>query len=189
MSDLLTHEEYVGLASSLDLPKSPFINGKYRKGSGPMMATHNPATGEEIAKISTANNYDLDVAVAKAREAFDQGHWSKQHPAERKNALIRLCKLMKRNRRELAVMESLDSGKPIRDCELIDIPEAIHTIKWHAEATDKLYDQTAPVGDGALSMIIREPIGVVSVVLPWNFPLLMLAWKIGPTLCETVRWW
>ena len=112
-----------------------------------MMATHNPATGEEIAKISSANNVDVDVAVAKAREAFDQGHWSKQHPAERKDVLIRLCKLMKRNGRELAVMESLDSGKPIRDCELIDIPEAIHTIKWHAEATDKLYDQTAPIGD------------------------------------------
>ena len=182
MSYLLTHEEYVALASSLELPKSPFIDGKYRKGAGPMMATHNPATGEEIAKISTANNVDVDVAVAKAREAFDQGHWSKQHPAERKDVLIRLCKLMKRNGRELAVMESLDSGKPIRDCELIDIPEAIHTIKWHAEATDKLYDQTAPVGDGALSVIVREPIGVVSVVLPWNFPLLMLAWKIGPAL-------
>ena len=65
---------------------------------------------------------------------------------------------------------------------MIDIPEAIHTIKWHAEVTDKLYDQTAPVGDGALSVIVREPIGVVSVVLPWNFPLLMLAWKIGPAL-------
>ena len=131
-----------------------------------MMATHNPATGEEIAKISTANNVDVDVAVAKAREAFDQGHWSKQHPAERKDALIRLCRLMKRNRRELAIMESLDSGKPIRDCELIDIPEAAYTMKWHAGANDRRYDQTAPVGDRALSVIVREPIGVAGMVLP-----------------------
>ena len=96
MSDLLTHEEYVALAISLDLPKSPFIDDKYRKGAGPMMATHNPATREEISRISTATNVDIDVdvAIAKAREAFDQRHWSKQHPAERKDALIRLCKLM-----------------------------------------------------------------------------------------------
>lgn len=79
-------------------------------------------------------------------------------------------------------MESLDSGKPIRDCELIDIPETIHTIKWHAEAADKIYDQTAPSGDDAIAMITREPVGVVGAVLPWNFPLLMLAWKIGPAL-------
>ena len=96
--------------------------------------------------------------------------------------LIRLCKLITRNRRELAVMESLDSGKPIRDCEQIDIPECIHTIKWHAEAIDKIYDQAAPTQDDAIAMIVREPIGVVAAVLPWNFPLLMLAWKIAPAL-------
>ena len=79
--------------------------------------------------------------------------------------------------------ESIESGKPILDCETVDIPEAIHTIKWHAEAIGgKIYDQTAPTGDDALSIIVREPIGVVAAVLPWNFPLLMLAWKIGPAL-------
>jgi gamma-glutamyl-gamma-aminobutyraldehyde dehydrogenase len=96
--------------------------------------------------------------------------------------LIRLCKLITRNRHELAVMESLDSGKPIRDCETIDIPETIRTIKWHGEAADKIYDQTAPAGEDAIAMIVREPIGVVAAILPWNFPLLMLAWKIGPAL-------
>ena len=73
------------------------------------------------------------------------------------------------------MLESLESGKPIADCEGIDIPESIHTILWHAEAIDKIYDQTGPSGDGAISMIVREPIGVVGAVLPWNFPLLMLA--------------
>jgi len=108
--------------------------------------------------------------------------WRATHPTERKEVLIRLCKLISRNRRELAVMESLDSGKPIRDCEMIDIPEAIHCIKWHAEAIDKIYDQTSPTGDDAISLIVREPFGVVGAVLPWNFPLLMMAWKIGPAL-------
>jgi len=120
--------------------------------------------------------------VQKAREAFDDGRWANQHPADRKATLIKLAKLIQRNRQELAVMESLDSGKPIADCENIDIPEVVNTIKWHAEAIDKIYDQTAPVGEDALSIIVREPVGVVGLVLPWNFPLLMLAWKIGPAL-------
>ena len=182
MTDLLTHGEYVALADALDPPRSPFIDGKFQRGNGPMMATTNPATGAEIAQISTASSTDVDLAVTRAREAFDQGHWSKLDPEARKDVLIRLCKLMTRNARELAVMESVESGKPIRDCEMIDLPETIHCLKWHAEAIDKIYDQTAPTGDGALAMILREPIGVVAAVLPWNFPLMMLGWKIGPAL-------
>ena len=182
MTDLLTKAEYAAIAGSLDLPRSPFVDGKYQRGNGPMMATTNPATGEEITQISTADASDVDLAVTKAREAFDQGHWSKMDPDARKDVLIRLCKLLTRNKRELAVMESVESGKPILDCETIDIPETIHCIKWHAEAVDKIYDQTAPTGDGAIAMIVREPIGVVAAILPWNFPLMMLAWKIGPAL-------
>ena len=182
MSDLLTKGEYLAIAGALTPPASPFIDGKFRRGNGAKMPTLNPATGETITTIACADSSDVDLAVDKAREAFDQGHWARLHPSERKDVLIRLCKLMTRNRRELAVMESMESGKPIRDCEDIDIPEAIHTIKWHAEAVDKIYDQTGPSGDGAISMIVREPIGVVAAILPWNFPLLMMAWKIGPAL-------
>lgn len=182
MSDLLTHAEYAALAADLNPPRAPFIDGKFRKGSGGVLSTSNPATGEVIAEISACNAEDVDFAVKKAREAFEQGRWSKLHPSERKDVLVRLCKLITRNRRELAVMESVDSGKPIRDCETIDLPETIHCIKWHAEAVDKIYDRVGPTGDDAISMIVREPIGVVAAVLPWNFPLLMLAWKIGPAL-------
>jgi len=184
MSELLTYEEYKSLGASLDFPQSPFIDGKYYKGSGALLATLNPSTGKEITSITTASDEDVDLAVEKAREAFDQGRWCRLHPSERKNILIRLCKLLTRNRKELAVMESLESGKPIRDCVQIDLPEAIHTIKWHAELIDKIYDQSAPSGDDALSIILREPIGVVAAILPWNFPLLMLAWKIGPALAS-----
>ena len=184
MSELLTHEEYKSLGASLDFPQCPFIDGKYYKGSGVLMTTLNPSTGKEITSITTASDEDVDLAVEKAREAFDQGRWCRLHPSERKDILIKLCKLLTRNRKELAVMESLESGKPIRDCVQIDLPEAIHTIKWHAELIDKIYDQTAPSGDDALSIILREPIGVVAAILPWNFPLLMLAWKIGPALAS-----
>ena len=182
MTELLTRAEYAAIAADLDLPTTPYIDGKFRKGRGKAMDTLNPATGERLAKISTASAKDVDLAVEKAREAFDQGHWSKLHPSARKDVLIRLCKLITRRKHELAVMESLESGKPIYDCETIDIPETIHCIKWHAEAVDKIYDQTGPTGDDAISLILREPIGVVAAILPWNFPLMMLAWKIGPAL-------
>lgn len=180
--DLLTREEYGAIAADLVLPAAPFIDGKFRAGSGKKFPTINPATGATIATISGAGKKDVDLAVKKAREAFDQGHWSKMHPSDRKDVLIRLCKLITRNRRELAVMESIDSGKPIADCERIDIPETIHCIKWHAEAIDKIYDQVAPQSDDHIAMIVREPVGVVAAVLPWNFPILMMAWKIGPAL-------
>lgn len=182
MTDLLTAEEYAAIAAEIDLPAAPFVDGKFRKGAGPMMETVNPATGKVLTSISTAGAEDVDFAVTKAREAFERGAWSRAHPGERKDVLIRFAKLITRRRHEFAVMESLDSGKPIRDCELIDVPEVIHTIKWHGELIDKIYDQTAPAGDGAISMIVREPVGVVAAVLPWNFPLLMMAWKIGPAL-------
>ncbi len=184
MSELLTYEEYKSLGASLDFPQSSFIDGKYYNGSGAPLTTLNPSTGKEITSITSASDEDVDLAVEKAREAFDQGRWCRLHPSERKDILIKLCKLLTRNQKELAVMESLESGKPIRDCVQIDLPESIHTIKWHAELIDKIYDQTAPSGDDALSLIIREPIGVVAAILPWNFPLLMLAWKIGPALAS-----
>jgi len=136
MSDLMTRAEYAAIAGALDFPRTAFIDGKYRAGTGDAFDTINPATGETLATIAGCGAADVDFAVGKAREAFDQGHWSKMHPSERKEVLIQLCKLLTRNRRELAVMESLDSGKPILDCETIDVPETIHCIKWHAEAVD-----------------------------------------------------
>jgi gamma-glutamyl-gamma-aminobutyraldehyde dehydrogenase len=183
MSDLLTHEEYKAIEKSLDFPINAFINGQFQSSkSGNTFETTNPATGKVIANIAACNSEDVDHAVTKAREAFDQGHWSKLHPSERKEGLIKLSKLIKRNIHELAVMESVDSGKPIRDCETIDLPETIACLLWHAEAVDKIYDQTAPAGEDALGVIVREPVGVVGCVLPWNFPLLMMAWKIAPAL-------
>ena len=183
MTDLLTHEEYKAIAAGLDLPTAAFVDGGYRPAaSGRTFDTLNPATGEVLAKIAACGAEDVDFAVAKAREAFEDGRWSKLPPGARKDVLIRLAKLITRNARELAVMESLESGKPIYDCETVDVPETIHCLKWHAEAIDKIYDQVAPASDDHIAMIVREPVGVVGLVLPWNFPLLMLAWKIGPAL-------
>ena len=137
-----------------------------------------------IANIASCDARDVDFAVTKAREAFGDGRWSALHPTERKGTLIRLAKLLTHNRRELAVLESIESGKTIYDCEYVDIPETINTIKWHAELIDKIYDRVSLPSENHLAMIVREPIGVVGLILPWNFPLLMLAWKIGPALAS-----
>ncbi|MFT3689315.1 aldehyde dehydrogenase [Paenirhodobacter sp.] len=183
MTDLLTREEYEALAASLELPTNAFVDGAFRPAqSGKTFATVNPATGAKLADVAACGPQDVDFAVAKARDAFEDGRWSRLHPGERKQALLRLAKLLERNRHELAVMESLDSGKPIYDCATVDIPETIHVLRWHAELIDKIYDQVAPASDDHLALVLREPVGVVGLVLPWNFPLLMLAWKIGPAL-------
>lgn len=183
MTELLTHEEYRAIAAGLDLPQNAYIDGAYRPAiSGKTFDTVNPATGAVLGTVAACGAEDVDFAVAKAREAFEDGRWSRLHPGARKEVLVRLAKLMERNARELAVMESVDSGKTIYDCVNVDIPESIHVIKWHGELIDKIYDQVAPASNDHIAMVVREAVGVVGLVLPWNFPLLMLAWKIGPAL-------
>ena len=132
--------------------------------------------------VAACSSEDVALAVSSAKEAFEDGRWSSVSPRERKAVLLKFANLLESHQHELAVLESLDSGKPVSECQLVDIPDTIHTIRWHAELIDKIYDNTAPVGSDALTMVVREPIGVVGCVLPWNFPLLMLAWKIGPAL-------
>ncbi len=183
MSSLLTLEEYQSIAESMSFPGGAFIDGKARSAlSGNTFESLNPSNGKSLGMIALCGQEDVDHAVEKARDAFEDRRWAAVHPSERKATLIRLCKLIKRNQHELAVLESLESGKPIAEVETVDIPEAIHCISWHAETADKLYDQVAPTGEDAIAMIVREPIGVVAAVLPWNFPILMMAWKIGPAL-------
>ena len=183
MSDLLTAQEYRAIAATMAIGGNAFIDGIGRPASsGETFTTTNPATGDELARVAACGKADVDLAVRKAREAFADGRWRNQAPAERKRVLIAFAKLIERNRHELAVLESLDSGKPVAECQTIDLHETINTIRWNAELIDKIYDSTAPVGQGALALVVREPIGVVGCVLPWNFPLLMMAWKIGPAL-------
>jgi gamma-glutamyl-gamma-aminobutyraldehyde dehydrogenase len=158
MGDLLTTGEYKAIAAGLDLPTQAFIDGGFRAAkSGKTFDSVNPATGAVIAKVAACGAEDVDFAVEKARDAFEDGRWSRLHPSERKAVLIRLAKLMKRNARELAVMESLDSGKTIYDCETVDLPETINCLIWHAELIDKIYDQVSPASDDHIAMIVANP--------------------------------
>jgi 4-(gamma-glutamylamino)butanal dehydrogenase len=183
MTDLLSAREYHDIAGKMTLPAFAIIDGKPCGAlSGETFTTTNPATGKRLAELPACSKADVDAAVTCARAAFDDGRWSRLHPNERKKAILRLADLIEKHALELSVMESLDAGKTIFDCQTVDVPESIHVLRWHAEAIDKIYDQVSPASDGHISMIVREPVGVVGLVLPWNFPLLMLAWKIGPSL-------
>ncbi|MFK0088555.1 aldehyde dehydrogenase [Pseudomonas sp. NPDC090755] len=183
MTELLSKAQYAAIAARLEPRTQAFIDGEFRDAlSGRTFTTTNPATGQVLAEVAACDVQDVDVAVAAARQAFDDGRWQRQAPSARKKVLLRFAQLLEDNAHELAVLESLDSGKPVSECQNVDVPETIHTLRWHAELIDKIYDSTAPTGSGAVTLVVREPIGVVGLVLPWNFPLLMLAWKIGPSL-------
>lgn len=160
-----------------------FIGGKYVDSiSGKTFASENPATGKVLTQIAECNEKDADRAVQTARKTFDKGHWSRMSPANRKKILFNFADLIEKNAGELALLDTLDAGKPITDCINIDLPDTVVTFRWHAEALDKLNYEVTPTGPEHLAMIVREPIGVVGAVVPWNFPLLMAAWKLGPAL-------
>lgn len=183
MSLLLTREEYESISQSIALPSGAFIDGRARSAaSGETFETLNPANGQVLNRIAACGQADVDLAVEKAREAFEDGRWARLHPSERKKTMIKWCKLIRRHQHELAVLESVESGKPVHEIETLDLAETLHCLEWHAETADKIYDQVAPAGDDAVALVVREPIGVVACVLPWNFPMLMLAWKAGPAL-------
>jgi len=160
-----------------------FIDGKFCPSrSGKTYASINPANGKKIASISACEAADVERAVAVARKAFEDGRWSRMKPSDRKAVMLKFVERFEANAMEIALLDCLDAGKPIYDCVNIDIPDTIHCIHWHAELIDKLYERVAPCGPDNVAMIVREPIGVVGMILPWNFPAQMMAWKIGPAL-------
>ena len=160
-----------------------FIDGRFvDAASGATFDTENPATGKVIAQVAAGGAEDIDRAVKAARRSFEDGRWSRLAPADRKKVLLRFAALIDANADELATLDALEAGKPITDTRDVDLPETVKTFTWYAEAADKVFDAIAPTGPEALGLIVREPIGVVGAVVPWNFPLLMAAWKMAPAL-------
>jgi 4-guanidinobutyraldehyde dehydrogenase/NAD-dependent aldehyde dehydrogenase len=170
-------------ARRLEFRTQAFIDGRYTDAaSGATFDCINPATGKLLARVAAGDSEDINRAVTSARAAFRKGGWADLAPAKRKKVLLRFAELIREHAEELALLETLDMGKPISDSFKIDIPGAARCIQWYAEAIDKVYDQVAPTGPGALALITREPLGVVGAIVPWNFPLAMAAWKMGPIL-------
>lgn len=170
-------------ASQLEFETRAFIGGSYvDAASGKTFDSINPATGKVITSIAACDVEDIDRAVTASRKAFEAGSWAHMAPADRKSVLLKWADLMQDNAEELALLEVLESGKPISDARAEDIPGMIDTLRWHAEAVDKIYDQITPAPHDVVSMYVREPIGVVGAVIPWNFPLFVAMWKLGPAL-------
>jgi len=180
---MITKEEWIARAARLRPEGRAFIDGAYRTAlSGKTFVDINPACGRPICEIAECDAADVDLAVQSARKSFESGAWSRMAPVDRKRILLRLSGLMESHREELALLESLDVGKPITNSFNGDLPSAIGCIQWYAEAIDKLYGEVAPTPDDFTAMVVREPIGVVAAVVPWNYPLSMAAWKLGPAL-------
>jgi len=174
---------YHDRAAKLSLPGQIFINGKrVDAASGKVFDNINPGTGQVMNQVAEGDIEDVNRAVENARQTFESGVWSAMAPKDRKKILIRFADLMDEHKEELAILETLDVGKPISDSLAVDVPSSANCIRWHGEACDKVYDEVAPTGPGAFGTITREPIGVVAAVVPWNFPLLMTCWKLGPAL-------
>ena len=147
--------------------------------------THRDSSGRVntlLANVASCTSVDADFAVDNARKVFESGVWSKRPPAERKAVLARFANLIEEHANELALIETLDMGKPISDGLAVDLPGTIDAIRWSAEAIDKIYDEVAPTPENQLGLVTREAIGVVAAIVPWNFPLMMASWKLGPAL-------
>jgi len=183
MAERLTQAQWREKADALRFRTQAFIDGRYVDAqSGATFDNINPANGKVFANVAATAAVDVDVDVNAARRAFDSGKWSRAAPAERKRVLLKLADLIEANADELALTETLDMGKPIRDSQRIDIPATARCFRWYGEAIDKVYDEVAPTARDTLALITREPMGVVGAVVPWNFPLIMASWKLAPAL-------
>lgn len=172
-------------ARELTIETRLFINGEYSAAAdNSVFTTVDPAAQQTLAEVARGKKADVDRAVQAARSVFDRGDWSQASPAQRKAVLHKFADLMDAHREELALLETLDTGKPIRHSLRDDIPGAARAIRWYAEAIDKVYGEVAPTSGNELAMIVREPIGVIAAVVPWNFPLLLACWKLGPALAS-----
>lgn len=179
----LTRADWEQRAKDLKIETRAFVQGEYQAAqSGETFDCISPVDGRVLGQVASCDLADAELAVKSARAAFDSGVWSRIAPAKRKEKMIRFSELLLANAEELALLETLDMGKPIGDSLSIDIPAAANAIRWSAEAIDKVYDEVAPTPHDQLGLVTREPVGVVAAIVPWNFPLMMASWKLGPAL-------
>ena len=179
----MTLDDWTRLADEIVPRTELFIDGKYRAAaSGATFDTVNPATGERIAAVASAQAADVDEAVASARAAFEAGSWSRSSAGHRKKVLARLAELVTENSEELALLDSLDMGKLVHEAHTVDVPSAADLFAFYGEALDKVHGEIAPTEPGNLALVTREPLGVVGAVTPWNFPLDLAVWKVAPAL-------
>jgi 4-guanidinobutyraldehyde dehydrogenase / NAD-dependent aldehyde dehydrogenase len=175
--------DWHALAASLHPDGRAFINGRREWAhSGARFDCLSPVNGRKLTEVARCSTPDVDAAVVAARAAFEDRRWAGQAPAARKRTLIKFADLVLQHRDELALLETLDMGKPIRYSRAVDVPGTANCLRWYGEAIDKIYDQIAPAPESSLALITREAVGVVGAIVPWNYPMLMASWKIAPAL-------
>jgi aldehyde dehydrogenase (NAD+) len=182
----------MGVAVRVEPTVERFVNAPVRKmliegqwveaASGKSFETVNPATGEVLARVAEGDAEDVDRAARAARKAFDEGPWPHMAPPERQRILLKLADLIEANGLELAQLETLDNGKSLFETQNVDIPSSAETFRYYAGWVNKITGETSPANPGFFNFTLREPVGVCGQVIPWNFPLLMAAWKLGPAL-------
>jgi phenylacetaldehyde dehydrogenase len=177
------------VAEFLSKPRKMLINGKWvDSASGKTFPTYDPSTGEVLAQVAEGDRADIDQAVKAARAAFDNGPWSRLTPSERGRMIWKLADLLEQHLQEFAELETLDNGKPLKVARAADVPLAVDLFRYMAGWATKIEGNTIPIsvpytpGAKYLAYTLREPVGVVGQIIPWNFPLLMAAWKLGPAL-------
>src|SRR6266853_1845634 len=173
-------------------PGKLLIDGKWSDGSGRSFDTFNPATGEVLTQVAEGGASGVDQAVAAARKAFDDvnGPWRKLSASERGKILWRIADLLEKNIEELAELETLDNGKPIFESRYVDMPMVVDVLRYYAGLATKIHGETVNTFETAFTYTLREPVGVVGLIVPWNFPLLLASWKVGPALAcgNTIVW-
>lgn len=183
MTATQTLEYWTALAERLQIRNQAFIDGRYVDASeGRSFACVSPIDGRTLTQVAQCDGNDVELAVQSGRRAFDSGVWSESKPVHRKKVLVRLAQLIEAHAEELALLETLDMGKPISDSLNVDLAATVRCIAWNGEVIDKWYAEVAPTGPDELGLVTREPLGVVGAIVPWNFPLLMASWKLGPAL-------
>ena len=181
----LTLSDWESKAAQLKIEGRAFVNGAYVSAAADtVFECISPVDGRFLANVASCDAADADHAVKVARATFDAGVWSRSSPVSRKQAMLRFADLLDQNAEELALLETLDMGKPISDALNVDVPCASDAIRWSGEAIDKIYDEVAATPHDQLGLVTREPIGVVAAIVPWNFPLMMACWKLGPALAS-----
>ncbi|MCY1210913.1 NADP/NAD-dependent aldehyde dehydrogenase PuuC [compost metagenome] len=179
----LTRADWEQRAKSVQIETRAFIHGEYTNAvSGETFDCISPVDGRLLGKVASCDLADAELAVKDARAVFESGVWSRLAPVKRKKIMIRFADLIDAHAEELALLETLDMGKPIGDSMAVDVPAASRAIRWSGEAIDKIYDEVAATPHNELGLVTRDPVGVVAAIVPWNFPLLMTCWKLGPAL-------
>ena len=174
-------QDWSKLAAEVKYPTQLLINGKWQT-SNEVLKVVSPIDGKIVAEVSSATEKDVDLAVTTARKSFEDGRWSRLSPVQRKEILLKWAALCQQHADQLAVLHSIEMGKPAREAKNVDMRSVVNTIRWYGEAIDKVLDEIPNTAENALALIRREPAGVVGAVVPWNFPLTMAAWKLAPAL-------